>query len=85
MGLVFIVIGLILAVNALGIAHINIFFDGWWTIGLLIGIALLLCCQDVLDFDMVWKLIFPAILIALGISFIFKDTINSKVNKEIKK
>ncbi len=105
-GLVFIVIGLILAVNALGIADINIFFDGWWTlfiiipcfigifkdnektgniIGLLIGIALLLCCQNVLDFEMIWKLIIPAILIAIGISFIFKDTINSKINKEIKK
>ena len=105
-GLVFIIVGLILAGNALGITNINIFFDGWWTlfiiipcfiglfkenektgniIGLLIGIALLLCCQDYLDFDTIWKLLVPAILVAIGISFIFKDTINSKLNKEIKK
>ena len=105
-GIVFIIVGLILAGNALGITNINIFFDGWWTlfiiipcfiglfkenektgniIGLLIGIALLLCCQNYLDFETIWKLLVPAILVAIGISFIFKDTINSKLNKEIKK
>lgn len=105
-GLVFIVIGLILAGNALGITNINIFFDGWWTmfiiipcfigifkenektgniIGLLIGIALLLCCQGVLDFNIVWKLLFPSILVVIGISIIFKDTLGGKINKEIKK
>lgn len=89
-----------------GFTNINIFFDGWWTlfiiipsfigifnddektgniIGFLIGIALLLCCQDVLDFNMIWKLMLPAVLVAIGISFIFKDTIGSKVSKEIKK
>lgn len=105
-GLVFIVIGLILAGNALGITNINIFFDGWWTlfiiipcfigifkenektgniIGLLIGIALLLCCQGLLDFNIVWKLLFPSILVVIGISIIFKDTLGGKINKEIKK
>lgn len=105
-GLVLIIIGGIFALNALGITDINIFFDGWWTlfiiipcfigifkdnektgniIGLLIGIALLLACQNVFEFEMVWKLIFPAILIIIGISMIFKDAINSKVNDEIKK
>ena len=105
-GLVFIAIGGIVACNAIGITDINIFFDGWWTmfiiipcfigifkehdkvgniIGLLIGVALLLACQNILDFGMVWKLILPAILIAIGLSFIFKDTINNNVNKEIKK
>lgn len=105
-GLLFIVIGLILGGNALGITDINLFFDGWWTlfiivpcfiglfkenektgnlIGLLIGVALLLCCQNVIDFDMVWKLLFPAILVAIGISMLFKDTLNRKISKEIKK
>lgn len=105
-GLVLIVLGIIIGGNALGITNINIFFDGWWTliiiipcfiglfkdnektgnvIGLFIGIALLLACQDVLDFDLVWKLLFPAILVAIGISIIFKDTIGGKVSKEIKK
>lgn len=89
-----------------GYTNINIFFDGWWTlfiivpcfiglfkedektgniIGLLIGILLLLCCQDILDFNMIWKLIFPAILVIIGISLLFKDTLHGKINKEIKK
>ena len=105
-GLVFIVIGVIIALNALGYTNIDIFFDGWWTlfiivpcfigifketekmgsiIGVLIGVVLLLCCQNVLDFDMVWKLLLPAVLIIIGLSFIFRDTINSKVNQEIKR
>ena len=105
-GLVLIVIGLIIAGNVLGITDIDLFFDGWWTlfiivpcfiglfkekektgniVGLLIGIALLLACQDILNFELVWKLLLPAILVAIGISIIFKDTIGGKVSKEIKK
>ena len=105
-GIVLIVIGLIIGGNALGITNINIFFDGWWTlfiiipcfiglfkdnektgnlIGLLIGVALLLACQDILDFDLIWKLAFPAILVAIGISVIFKDALGGKVSSEIKK
>ena len=105
-GLVFIAIGLILGLNAMGVTHINVFFDGWWTlfiiipcfiglftereklgnlIGLVVGIALLLCCQDLLDFAMMWKLLIPAILIAVGIGFIFRDAIGGKVSQEIKK
>ena len=97
---------MIIGGNALGITNINIFFDGWWTlfiivpcfiglfkerektgniIGLLIGIVLLLCCQDLLNFDMIWKLALPTVLIIIGISFIFKDTFNSKISKEINK
>ena len=89
-----------------GITNINIFFDGWWTlfiiipsfiglfkdnektgnvIALLIGIALLLACQDILDFDLIWKLAFPTILVAVGLSIIFKDVLGGKVSNEIKK
>ena len=105
-GLVLIVAGGIFGLNALGITDINIFFDGWWTlfiiipcfiglitdnektgsiIGLIIGIALLLACQDYINFELVWKLALPAILVIIGVSLIFKDTINSKVNSEIKR
>ena len=105
-GIVLIFIGLIVGGNALGITNINIFFDGWWTlfiiipsfiglfkdnektgnlIGLLIGIALLLACQDILDFYLIWKLAFPAILVAIGLSIIFKDALGGKVSSEIKK
>ena len=105
-GIVLIIVGVIIGGNALGITNINIFFDGWWTlfiiipsfiglfkdsekagnlIGLLIGIALLLACQDVLNFDLIWKLAFPAILVAIGLSIIFKDVLGGKISAEIKK
>lgn len=105
-GLVLIAIGLVWALNETGVTSINVFFDGWWTlfiivpcfidlfkagdktgnlIGLLIGVALLLSAQGVVDFDIVWRLLVPAILIAIGISMIFKDAIGNKVNSEIKK
>ena len=35
-GLVFITLGIIIAVNALGVAQINIFFDGWWTLFIIV-------------------------------------------------
>ena len=89
-----------------GITNINIFFDGWWTvfiivpcfiglfkdeekmgnlIGLLIGLALFLGCQNILDFDLIFKLAFPTILVIIGISIIFKDAIGGKISNEIKK
>ena len=88
-----------------GITHIDIFFDGWWTlfiiipcfiglfkddektgsiIGILVGVALLLACQDVIDFDLIWKLALPVILVIIGISLVFKDIFNSKLNGKIK-
>lgn len=105
-GLVLIIVGLIFGLNALEITNINIFFDGWWTlfiivpsfidlfkekdktgsvIGLIIGISLLLGCNNIIDFNLIWKLMFPAALVIIGLSLIFKDTINGKVKKEIKK
>lgn len=35
-GIVLISIGLIMGGNALGITNINIFFDGWWTLFIII-------------------------------------------------
>ncbi len=35
-GLVLIIIGVIIGLNSLGIANINIFFDGWWTLFIII-------------------------------------------------
>lgn len=105
-GLVFIIVGVIFGLNALDITHINIFFDGWWTlfiiipcfiglfkdedksgnlIGLIIGLCLLLGCLNIIEFTLIWKLMVPAILVMIGLSFIFKDILNNKVKKEIKK
>ena len=105
-GIVLIILGLIVGGNTLGITNIDIFFDGWWTlfiivpcfiglfkdsdktgslIGLLIGIGLLLGCQDIVRFDLIWKLAFPIILVIIGLSMIFKDTFGEKINDEIRK
>lgn len=104
-GFFFIIIGLILGLNALELTSINIFFEGWWTlfiivpcfiglfdnsekigniIGIVIGILLLLCCQGLFAFDLVWKLILPFIFVMIGLSFIFKGSLSKKI-KKIKK
>ena len=54
-------------------------------IGIIIGLGLLLGCLDIVDFSLIWKSLFPIILVMIGISFIFKDTLNSKIKKEMKK
>ena len=92
-GIVLVAIGVIFGTNALGITDISIFFDGWWTlfiivpctvglftshdkmgsvIGILIGVALLLACQDVFDFEIMRKLAVPVIVILIGLAMIFK-------------
>lgn len=105
-GIVLIVLGVILALNALNITDVSIFFDGWWTlfiivpcfiglfdneggktgniIGLIIGALLLLSCQSIIDFDVVWKLLLPIVLVIIGLSFIFKNAISSSISDKIK-
>ncbi len=104
-GLFFIALGTIIGLNAMGITDIDIFFDGWWTlfiivpcfislfkeqeklgnlIGLTIGVALLAAAQGLLAIDMIIKLIVPGVLIAIGISIIFKGFIQSSITEKIK-
>ena len=104
-GLVFILVGCILGINALGIAHINIFFDGWWTlfiivpafinifkdddkeaafVWLIVGLVLLLACNDYISFSLVWKLALPAVLVLIGVSIMFKDKVEKEVRIKIK-
>ena len=73
-GLFLIALGTIFGLNALEITNIDIFFDGWWTlfiivpcfidlfndndktgdiIGLIVGVSLLLACQDYIDFSLI--------------------------------
>ena len=96
-GIILVIIGVIIGLNTIGITDIDIFFDGWWTlviivpcfiglftnkdktgniIGLLVGVILLLGMQNIIDFNLIWKLF---------LSLIFKNTFNSKINNEIKK
>ena len=54
-------------------------------IGLLVGVILLLGMQNIIDFNLIWKLLLPSIIVIIGLSLIFKNTFNSKINNEIKK
>ena len=107
-GIVLVAVGVILTLNAFGVANVDIFFDGWWTlfiivpcviglftdydksghlIGICIGVFLLLCCQDVLNFDMFWKLLVPAIIVIIGVKMILGsifDNRGEQVFKQIK-
>ena len=101
-GIILVVVGVIVALNALEITNIDIFFDGWWTLfiivpcfigiftsdekfgsvlGVAVGVFLLLCCQDILDFSMLWKLGLPVIIVAIGLKMIFGGLFKRKSEK----
>ena len=104
-GLVLLAVSAVLILNAFEVTSIEIFFDGWWTlfiivpsfiglfndndktgniIGLLIGAFLLLACQNIIDFDIVWKLIVPVIIAVIGIKMIFGGIGGNRGFKSIK-
>ena len=105
-GIVLVAAGVIFALNAFEITNIDIFFDGWWTliiiipcfinlfkekektgnlIGIAIGVFLLLCCQDILSFEMLWKLAVPVIIVLVGIKLICSGIFNKKSDETMKK
>ena len=105
LGIILVFVGVWFGLYATGVVKVNLLFDGWWTlfiiipsflglfddnnrtgslIGLIIGVLLLLSCQELLDFDLVLKLIVPAILVITGISFIFKGKIKNKNMENVK-
>ncbi|MGN1048275.1 MAG: LiaF transmembrane domain-containing protein [Eubacteriales bacterium] len=105
-GIILIALGVILVLNAFNITNIKLFFDGWWTlfiivpcavglftdrdktgniIGICIGVFLLLYCQDVIRFDLLWKLLLPGIIIAIGLKMIFGDMFDKKKTEAISK
>ena len=104
-GAVLVLIGVVWLINATGIASINIFFRGWWTmfiiipsiieiikkpkdissyIFLFVGVLLLLGARNIISFALIGKIIVPVILILIGISVIFKDSLTDKISDMIK-
>lgn len=104
-GIVLTAAGVVFALNAVGITKASVFFDGWWTlfiiipclvgliaehekfgylIGLLVGVFLLLGCQDIISFDIWWKIALPVVFIMIGIRLIFGGFFGSKSSKIIK-
>lgn len=92
LGVLLVTIGVVFALNSMEITNIDIFFEGWWTlfiiipslwgvftehdktgpiIGFVIGVAFLLSARNIVDFSTLLKLIFPAILVILGVKIIF--------------
>lgn len=53
-------------------------------IGLLVGIFLLLAAQGILSFEILWKLLVPFVLVAVGLGVIFNGVITSSISKKIK-
>ena len=103
-GVVLVVVGVLLGLNAFDVFSFDIFFDGWWTlfiiipsfiglftdndktgsiIGMVIGVLLLLGCQDIIDWGIIGKLILPIIIVMIGLSLLFKNMISTKVTKSI--
>jgi predicted membrane protein len=93
-GLFFIIIGLGFAGKAFDLWDFELFFQGWWTLfiiipcgisliqngfrlwtlaGLIVGIMLLLSSRDMIDGDVLGKLIAPMIFVLIGLSMIFKN------------
>ncbi len=53
----------------------------WGILLVIIGVIYGLNSLDIIDYDLIWKLVFP--LIVVGLSLIFKDHFNSKITKKI--
>ncbi|EKQ55970.1 MULTISPECIES: LiaF domain-containing protein [unclassified Clostridium] len=103
-GIIFIALGAFYAGNIFNLWSFNLFFNGWWTlfiiipcligiienglstgniVGLIIGILLLLSSQDIINTRMITRLIFPVILILIGIKIVFRDNFCKNSSKYI--
>ena len=105
-GILLIFIGVIWGLNRTGVAEINIFFDGWWTlfiivpsaisffekgnnkisslIFLIIGVLLLLAAQGLFEFEILWEILLPAIVVLIGLSLIFGNKVDFNVKEKTK-
>ncbi len=93
-GIVLIAAAVAIALNSFDIIDFDVFFDGWWTlfiiipcfvglfekgdrwgnaIGLLLGVCLLLSAQDVVGFNIFWKLLIPILIAYVGLKMIFSS------------
>ena len=103
LGILLIVVGVLFLGRNMDWWDFSIFFDGWWTLFLIVpsiislvrregigtsflilvlGVLMLLACQDVIEWSTIWKIFVPLIIIVIGLSIIFG---NGKVrSKKIK-
>ena len=76
-GIVLIFIGVIWGLNRTGVADINIFFDGWWTLFIIVPSIISL-------FEILWEILLPAIVILIGLSLIFGHKVDFNVKEKTK-
>ena len=103
-GILLVAAGVLLALRSTGILQYDLFFDGWWTliiiipcaigfftekgnkvdnlIGVGIGVILLLCCWDILSFQLLGKLLVPGIIVITGLRLL-KNGIGSRKGEKI--
>ena len=103
LGILLTVVGVLFLGRNMDWWDFSIFFDGWWTLFLIVpsiislvrregigtsflilvlGVLMLLACQDVIEWSTIWKIFVPLIIIVIGLSIIFG---NRKVrSKKIK-
>ncbi len=102
-GIILIVVGALFALEAFDVTDVDLFFEGWWTLfiiipcavglfterektgnifGIAVGVLLLLCCQDILSFSLLWKLLVPAVIVIIGLKMVLSGIFDSKT-KEI--
>jgi predicted membrane protein len=108
-GIILIAAGICWALSSLGLLEVNIFFEGWWTlfiivpctvslftspdkisaaIGIAVGVLLLLSVRDIIKWDMIAKLVVPAIIVLIGIKFIasaFACKKTEKIDESLRK
>ena len=108
-GAVLIIAGLGWALSSLGLIEVDIFFEGWWTlfiivpctislftspdkvsaaVGLVVGVLLLLSAREIITWDMIVKLVIPAIIVLIGIKLIanaFLEKKTEKIEESLKK
>lgn len=54
------------------------------SISLIVGILLLLAAQDIISYRMIWKILFPIIIIIVGLSLICKTNLKRKMRENSK-
>jgi predicted membrane protein len=103
-GVAIMTLGIIFACRAIGWFDFNIFFEGWWTLFIIVpsvvsiftekeklasvgflatGIILLLAAQEVITYDMAWKIILPVFLVLIGLGIILRTIFHSDNDKEV--
>lgn len=100
LGLILVLAGVGYAGNALHLWHFGLFFDGWWTLfiivpcllsivdhgfeagnvaGLVLGLMLFISAQGLVSWHTMVRLLFPGILICIGVGLIFRPHRNPEV------